>query len=248
MFVFFSFVVLALADVTPTQPIIISVNVTSSLQPISPLIYGVAFAPTADLLALNAPANRQGGDSATTYNWRQDASNHGTDWYFESIEDQEAVKAGMTDAFIKSSLAARSAPLITVPMLGWVAKVGQGGQKLASFSIAKYGPQTGSDWQWYPDAGNGISSSTNQPIVGNDPNDAYVPTNSTDQKQFLQHLTSTWGQSNAGGVKYYVLDNEPSIWHATHRDAFPNGLSLDDLLARTLNYGAAVKSVVRNYD
>lgn len=206
----------------------------------------MAFASTADLIAMNAPSNRQGGNTATRYNWRQDAANHAADWYFESIIEDKGVMAGMSDAFIKSSLAAGSAPFITVPMIGWVAKVGPRGQKLASYSIAKYGPQTGSDWQWYPDAGNGILSSTNSPIVGNDPNDANVPTNSTDQKQFIQYIASKWGQSTKGGVKHYILDNEPSIWHATHRDVFPSGLSMDDLLARTLEYGAAVKSVDPN--
>ena len=54
-----AFLLFALADVTLSQPVIISVNVTSSsLQPISPLIYGVAFASTADLIAMNAPSNR----------------------------------------------------------------------------------------------------------------------------------------------------------------------------------------------
>ncbi len=35
--------------------------------------------------------------------------------------------------------------MITVPTLGWVAKLGAGRAKLASFSIAKYGPQLDCD-------------------------------------------------------------------------------------------------------
>ncbi len=49
--------------------------------------------------------------------------------------------------------------------------------------------------------------------TGNDPNDANVPVDSTFQKGWVQHLVSQWGAANAGGVKYYILDNEPSIWH-----------------------------------
>ena len=43
--------------------------------------------------------------------------------------------------------------MLTIPMLPYVAKLGPGRAKLASFSIAKYGPQTASDWQWFSDAG-----------------------------------------------------------------------------------------------
>ena len=35
--------------------------------------------------------------------------------------------------------------------------------------------QTGNDWQWYPDAGNGILSSNGQHITWNNPNDANMP-------------------------------------------------------------------------
>ena len=46
--------------------------------------------------------------------------------------------------------------MLTIPINGWVAKLGPAGQRLCSFSIAKYGAQTGNDWEWFPDAGNGI--------------------------------------------------------------------------------------------
>ena len=64
--------------------------------------------------------------------------------------------------------------MITIPTIDWVARLGPSRGKLASFSIAKYGAQTGSDWQWMPDAGNGIRGN-GQPVTGNDPNDANVP-------------------------------------------------------------------------
>ncbi len=66
-------------------------------------------------------------------------------------------------------------------MIDWVAKLGVNRSKLASFSIAKYGAQTGNDWQWFPDAGNGIRTG-GQYVTGNDPNDANVPSNSTFSK------------------------------------------------------------------
>ncbi len=132
--------------------------------------------------------------------------------------------------------------MITIPTIGWVAKLGPGRGKLASFSIAKYGAQTGSDWQWMPDAGNGIRSS-GQNVTGNDPNDANVPSSVAFQQAWVQHLVGRWGTSAAGGVRYYVLDNEPSIWHATHRDVHPTGATMDEILTTSVDVAAAIKNV-----
>ena len=71
-------------------------------------------------------------------------------------------------------------------------ETGSKSRKLASFSIAKYGAQTGNDWQWFPDAGNGVRTN-GQNVTGNDPNDANVPSNSTFQQGWVQHLVSRWG-------------------------------------------------------
>ena len=65
----------------------------------------------------------------------------------------------------------------------------------------------------------------NTPITWNDPNDANFPTNSTFQQAFVQHLTNRWGLSTNGGVRYYIMDNEHSIWHSTHQDVHPVGAS-----------------------
>src|SRR5262245_55948844 len=63
----------------------IGVDATASVHAIDPNIYGVAFASTAQLNDLNTPLNRNGGNASDTYNMVQDATNHASDWYFESI-------------------------------------------------------------------------------------------------------------------------------------------------------------------
>jgi hypothetical protein len=40
----------------------------------------------------------------------------------------------------------------------------------------------------------------------------------------------------------YILDNEPNLWNANHRDIHPNGISYDELLDRTLRFGSAVRA------
>src|SRR5215472_4497241 len=158
----------------------ITIDVDGSLdhRPIAPEIYGVAFASQAQLSDLNVPLNRWGGNSTTRYNWELNAENHAADWYFESIADSSSVAGAEADSFIQSSKAGGAQPLMTIPTIGWAAKLGPNRSKLASFSIAKYGAQTGNDWQWFPDAGNGVSKATGQDITGNDPHDANVPNDS----------------------------------------------------------------------
>jgi hypothetical protein len=219
----------------------ITVAVGTNRHPISPNVYGVAHADAAALADLNVPLNRSGGNNTSRYNWQQNADNRGQDWYFESIPAASAVAGEVGDTFVQTSKGAGAEPMLTIPMVGWVGKLGPNRSKLASFSIAKYGAQTGNDWQWFPDAGNGILGS-GAFVTDNDPNDANVPADSLFQLGWMQHLTSRFGPASSAGLRYYILDNEPSIWHATHRDVHPTGATMDEVCAKTIDYAARVKA------
>src|SRR5262245_35270006 len=65
----------------------VNVNATSNVRAIDPNIYGTAWADTASLKDLNFTLNREGGNTASTYNWQQNAGNHGQDWFYESISE-----------------------------------------------------------------------------------------------------------------------------------------------------------------
>ena len=220
----------------------INVDANSNRHPISPLIYGVASGTASTLAGLNSPLNRYGGNNSSRYNWQLNADNRDFDWYFESIGDDSAVSGERGDTLIAESKAANAQPMITVPMLDWIAKLGPNRSKLASFSQAKYGTQAGNDWQWFPDAGNGVLKSTGQNITGNDPNDANVANSTSVQQGWVRHLVSRWGSAAGNGLKFYLLDNEPSIWHATHRDVHPSGATMDEVLKRMIDYASMIKS------
>jgi hypothetical protein len=220
----------------------ITVDPTANRHPIDPNIYGVAHATTAQLADLNTPLNRNGGNNTTRYNWQLNADNRGNDWYYESIADSSATAGERGDTFIASARAANAQAMLTIPTIEWVAKVGSGRSKLAGFSIAKYGAQSGNDWQWFPDAGNGVRTGGGF-ITGNDPNDANVPSNSTFQQGWVQHLVSRWGTNAAGGLRYYILDNEPSLWHSTHRDVRPTGATMDEIRNRMVDFATKIKAV-----
>jgi len=223
----------------PTANVAVDANVNR--RAINPYVYGLAYASTAQLTDLNVPLNRYGGNNTTRYNWQINGDNRDADWYFESIGDTSSVAGERGDTFISNSRAGGAQAMITVPMIGWVAKLGASRAKLASFSQAKYGAQTGNDAQWFPDAGNGILKSTNQPVSGSDPNDANVQNSSLYQQSWIQHIVSTWGLAGNGGQKYYILDNEHSIWHSTHRDVHPVGATMDEIASTMLDYASQIK-------
>jgi len=222
--------------------ITITVDPTANRHPIDPNIYGVAHATTSQLTDLNTPLNRNGGNNTTRYNWQLNADNRGNDWYYESIADTSATAGERGDTFIANSRAASAQAMLTIPTIDWVAKVGPGRSKLAGFSIAKYGPQSDNDWQWFPDAGNGVRADGSF-VTGNDPADANVASTSAFQQSWVQHLVSRWGTNAAGGLRYYILDNEPSLWHSTHRDVRPTGATMDEIKSRMVDFATKIKAV-----
>ena len=239
----FCFVLLSPILANAQNPAVtVNVDANANRQAINPNIYGVAHATTAQLNDLNSPLNRNGGNNTTRYNWQLNADNRGNDWYYESIAESNATAGERGDTFFANSRAANAHAMLTIPMIDWVAKLGSNRGKLASFSIAKYGPQTGNDWQWFPDAGNGILTN-GQYVTGNNPNDANVPSNSLFQQGWVQHLVSRWGTNANGGLRYYILDNEPSIWHSTHRDVHPTGATMDEIKNKIFDYAGKIKAV-----
>jgi PKD repeat protein len=239
---FIALVFLCAAALAQNPAANIAVDVNAGRRWIDPRIYGVAYATAAQLEELNVPLHRYGGNNASRYNWQINADNRGQDWYFESIPEPSSVPGERGNSFISQTQAAGARPMITVPMLSWVARLGPNRSKLASFSQAKYGAQTDADWQWFPDAGNGILASTNQPVQNNDPTDANVSNSPSFQQQWVQDIVNQWGAANGAAARYYVLDNEPSIWHSTHRDVHPVGATMEEMRNRMLDYAAAIRA------
>jgi hypothetical protein len=225
-------------------PVTVNVDAGANRHRISPNVYGLAFATSAQLSDLNVLLNRSGGNAETRYNWQANASNRAADYYFESIGETSAVAGEHGDTFIAESHAAGAEPMLTVPIIGWVAKLGNNRAKLASFSVAKYGAQQSTDF-WMPDAGNGVYPNGSL-VTGNDPNDANLPADALFQEAWVQHLVGKWGLSGSGGVRYYLLDNEHSIWHSSHRDVHPIGATMDEVYGKMLDHAQRIKEADPN--
>jgi hypothetical protein len=227
----------------------ITVDASANRHSISPLIYGVAFASSAsDLQDLNAPLHRSGGNAETRYNWQINATSHAADWYFESIADDNVV-GGDGDDFIQESKSGGAQAMLTIPIIGWVAKLGPGRSILASYSTNKYGMQTGSD-PYLSSAGNGIGTNvtthTSWIINTNKPTDANMTADTNFQAGWVQHLTNQWGTATNGGLRYYIMDNEWSLWNSTHRDVHPVGATMNEVFTNFCNYAAMVKGIDPN--
>lgn len=226
----------------PPLPVRIAIDAAANRHPISPLIYGLSFATTQTLQDLRVPINRSGGNSASAYNWRLDARNAGKDWYFESLPvNPDDINDQFGARFVALTQAAGAVPMLTIPMMGRVAKLGPDRRPLASFSISKYGPQEAHDPSGLTDAGNGIDQ-YGQPIVGNDPDDASVPHAPQSEEKRVEELVRKFGPAHAGHERYYLMDNEPSLWQLIHRDIHPVGAHASEIAAKVIAYSRAVKA------
>jgi hypothetical protein len=230
----------AAAAVTTTS-VQISVDAAVNRHFINPFIYGVNFGTTSTLYDLRATLNRAGGDSASLYNWKLDARNAGADWYFESLPiDVNDPNDQFGARFVTSTMAGSASPIMTIPMIGRVATLGTNNTKLASFSQAKYGSQTTFD-AYYPDAGSGIYAN-NAVITNNNPNDATISDSASNQQARVAALVQQFGPAITGGVRFYAMDNEPSLWHVIHRDVHPIAAHASEIANDVMTYSAAIKA------
>jgi hypothetical protein len=235
-------VLLSSSALAQNPAVTVTIDATANRHPINPNIYGVAFASKVDLAALNAPLNRSGGNAETAYNWKENATNLGQDWYYESYPGQSATQGADADAFVSDTKSKGAEPMLTVPLAGWVAKLGNNRSILPSFSVGKYGAQCDVD-PYDPDAGDGLKPDCSTPITGNDPNDAYIADSTALEQRWIKHLVQTWGKSRNGGVPYYLMDNEPSIWFSTHRDMHPTGPHADEYRDKVIAESASIKAL-----
>src|SRR5205085_6997167 len=119
-------------------PATVGVDATANIHAIDPNVYGSAFASTAQITDLRLPLNRNGGNASDTYSLAQDATNHGSDWYFESIALGSGNGQGM-DSFVSSTRAGGAQSSVTLNLFDWAAKLGTNRSILGSFGVSKYG-------------------------------------------------------------------------------------------------------------
>jgi hypothetical protein len=250
----------------------VSVDASSNVHPISPLIFGVAYGDATRNGQVGYTVRRWGGNSTTRYNWQVDVHSTASDYFWENIPDCTAPSCTGTppvgnsaDTFITEAQAGGAEPLITIPTIGWTPR-GDSPRNhpyFAGFKVSKYGAQVPFPYQvdavdpYDTDAGTGECNPASNAspncvlydagnglyhLVNNDPTDTSTAITSTFEQNWIAHLQSTFGTAAGGGVKLYTLDNEVMLWNSTHRDIHPVAPTEDEIWTKTLDYAAAIKT------
>ncbi len=141
-------------------------------QPVSPTIFGIAWADTDK--DIGATAHRWGGNTTTRYNPKLGAWNTGSDWFWQNL------KIDSHEVFLAKAAAKGGLAAITVPIMGWVAK----DTTSASFPISAFGPQQKIDPD-HPAFGNGTKADGKTLIPPGDPTRTSVKVTPEDVAEFV---------------------------------------------------------------
>lgn len=223
-----------------TTKINLSVDATAGRHAISPLIYGVNYAAQTSGLdkQFTVPVDRWGGNSTSRYNYTNDTYNTGQDWYWENIVAGPGDR--LTD-FVNTDRARRSASLVTVPMIGWVAKNSPSEHPFTCAFPKSAFPNQDSFDPWDDGCGNGTTNNYNNQLTTT-PQRTSIEVDASFGGSMVSWLVSRYGTAANGGVGFYSLDNEPVLWNSTHRDVHPDPLTADELWTKSHATAAAIKT------
>jgi len=214
----------------PAGDVVFQIDSSRERRLIFPGIYGTN-SPDWAGRGRNLTLTRIGGNRLTAYNWENNASNAGSDWYHQNDGylgggnvPGEVVRAPVAAAF-----AAGASAIVTIPMAGYVAadKLGDGDvAATADYLNVRFRrslPRKGAPFAATPDLG-----------------DAFVY-----QDEFVAWLGSRFPGAHARGERrlLFALDNEPDLWAYTHARIHPDPVRYDELLARTIGTASAIKDV-----
>lgn len=228
----FFFLCIFLAFTPKAKVIQVEVNLApvSSLPQINPGIYGIGTYlgekdRNLDFSSLKPEIFRFGGNMSERFNWKINSWNSGKDWYFRNFKSDNPE---MVDAFMKKNRELGIGSMITIPMMGWIAKDSTSG----SYPVHTYPNQKNTKDGF----GNGLDQNSN-PIKAN-PYDANTPLNSAYITDWVNRLKSQFGSH----PHRYIIGNEPMLWHETHRDVHPLPATYDEVLSKYLATARLVRT------
>ncbi len=212
-----------------TEELVVDVR-TAGARPISPYIFGFGTGMEKDrseIWTQGPTVYRFGGNASERFNWRTNAYNSSSDWYFQNLTLKAA---NAIDTFLAENAGHGVASAVTLPLLGWVAKDGQA----ASFPFSTFPRQQKKEPNGKP-FGNGLDTSGN-PLKA-DPATTSVKSDAAFLGEWVAHLRDRFGAS----PHFYILGNEAMLWGATHRDVHPAPTTYDEYLEKYLAAAIAVR-------
>jgi hypothetical protein len=206
------------------------------VHPISALIYGVN--QVTDLAGAQRGVGlvRAGGNRWTAYNWENNASNAGTD-YFNQNDNYLVMNSGSGGApgeavrqRVDPALATGAAALVTIPIQGRVAadKLGNGDVNLSANYLTTRFKRTvatkGAAFSLTPDLTDDV---------------VY-------QDEFASWLLARYPAAFSASAPRILLslDNEPDLWSDSHPRIQPAMVTAAELVSKTVAFATAVKAVI----
>lgn len=215
---------LAVAALGQSGPIVVTID-SSNPRPISPWIYGTNMADFPNEKGRYTLV-RLGGNRWTAYNWTNNASNAGTDWFNQNdgyLEPSDTPGEAVRK-WVEPALAADASAIVTVPIAGYVAadKNGDG------------------DVNQTPDFLN-VRFRKSWPSRAVQPNPG--PTDVV-QEDLVEWVEGRFPAAHRPSRPlFYSLDNEPDLWVHTHQRIRPDGAATyAEMAQRTEDYARAIKA------
>jgi hypothetical protein len=219
-----------------------SINVTYTIKtdvnrtPISPYVYGSNGGSSTD-----NTIRRSGGNRLTAYNWENNWSNAGADWWWENdqyMSSSPIPGKAITD-FHDGALSLNQASIVTLQMAGYVSD--------ACFGMVDCNHYAAPSFYFKP-----VVFAKGAPFCS-PPGSPNIADDSVYMDEFVNFLVSKYGHAGEpNGVKFYDLDNEPALWyqdggtHATHWEVHPYRPTCVEYRDKSIALSTAVKNVDPN--
>jgi endoglucanase len=208
-----------------------NINTDVNRTPISKYIYGTNSTGNANYTVV-----RSGGNRLTAYNWENNWSNAGNDWYYENDQYMSSSSIpgyAITNGFRDLCVANHQDSIVTVQMAGYVSNSVFGEVNL----ITQTAPSTYFKSVVFA-KGAPFCSPPGSPVT----TDANVY-----MDEFVNFLVSKYGHGgDPNGVKFYCMDNEPDLWSSTHAEVHPAGTGCAEYKDKSVAISTAVKNVDPN--
>ena len=234
---------------TPAAPANPNVTITvnpSATHPISPYIYGLNFYSGVTGAPSLLTFDRDGGDRWTAYNWINNASNAGSDYFYENDDYlcngtcNASIPAEAVRLFISGDQSNNMASLVTLQMQGYVS---------IDTTVVQV-PMPFPNLQYFRPAVDQKSSASSAPFTLTPP--AASTDNNVYMDEFAWALDQDFLSANIFGASptqptFISLDNEPDLWNSTHQEVQGStNVSSAAFVTKTVNLSTALKSLSKN--
>lgn len=207
-----------------------AIDPLQDVHPISRFIYGVNESLDGNYSA--GTVTRLGGNRWTAYNWENNASNAGSDWYFQndSYLGGGDTPGGAVIPRLQNASTRNAATVLTVPINGYVAADKNGGGDVRN-SGSNYLQTRFKQEVAAKGAAFSLTPSTT---------DAYVY-----QDEFVNWVNANFPYAKTDSKRpiFYSLDNEPDLWSSTHAEVHPAATTYAELVSKSIAYADAIKDI-----